>query len=215
MTAFIVVIALTPSTAYLKFLFYFLAITLILVWSRISFKKLLLRLFFLLPLLAFLGISVLVFEGHNVSENINILWNLSVKSILIFLCIGYLIFSTRFFHLIKGFELLKTPSVMISVMTFAYRYISLFSEEAESMQRAKKSRTFKKHKLIEKIKILISMVSHLFFRSYERTENTYAAMLSRGFDRKIETLTLFKTNQKDWIFSSIFLLYILSIWVVL
>lgn len=212
---FILVIGLTPPTAYFKFFLYFLALVILFFESRIRIRTLISRLFILLPLLAFLGISVFVFGNHTGSENINILWNLSVKSILIFLCVGYLVFSTRFFHLIKGFELLKTPSVMISVMTFAYRYIFLFSEEAERMQRAKKSRTFKKHKLKEKIKILISMVSHLFFRSYERTENTYAAMLSRGFDRKIETLTLFKTNQKDWIFFSIFLLYLLSVGVVL
>jgi cobalt/nickel transport system permease protein len=215
MTAFILVIGLTPTTAYFKFLLYFCAITALFVWSKIHIKKLISRLFFLIPLLAFLGISVFVFGNQSTSEKINILWNLSVKSILIFLCIAFLILSTRFFHLIKGFELLKTPAVVISVLTFAYRYIFLFSDEAQRMKRAKKSRTFKKQKLIKEIKILVSMVSHLFLRAFERTENIYAAMLSRGFDRKIETLTLFKTNKNDWFFFSVFLIYLIAVGVVL
>ncbi|MFW6140072.1 MAG: cobalt ECF transporter T component CbiQ [Acidobacteriota bacterium] len=213
--AFILAIGLTPSSDYIKFLIYFCAITALFVLSRIPIKKLASRLFILLPLLAFLGISVFAFGSHSSSENINILWNLSVKSILIFLCIGFLVLSTRFFHLIKGFELLKTPSVVISVLTFAYRYIFLFSDEAEKMRRAKKSRTYKKQNLTEGIKTLVPMVSHLFLRAFERTENIYAAMLSRGFDRKIETLSLFKTNKNDWIFLSFFLLFLLSVGVVL
>jgi cobalt/nickel transport system permease protein len=104
---------------------------------------------------------------------------------------------------------------VISVLTFAYRYIFLFSNEAQRMKRAKKSRTFKKQKLIKEIKILVSMVSHLFLRAFERTENIYAAMLSRGFDRKIETLTLFKTNKNDWFFFSVFLIYLIAVGVVL
>ncbi|MFW6161086.1 MAG: hypothetical protein ACOC57_08100, partial [Acidobacteriota bacterium] len=90
MTAFILVIGLTPTTAYFKFLLYFCAITALFVWSGIHIKKLVSRLFFLIPLLAFLGMSVFVFGRHPLSDNINILWNLSVKSILIFLCIAFL-----------------------------------------------------------------------------------------------------------------------------
>lgn len=215
MIIFIGVIMLTPSEAYFKFLAYFCALTALFILSSIPVKKIFSRFIILIPLLAFLSISVLVFGNNTSSENINILWNLSVKSLLIFLCLGFLVLSTRFFHLIKGFELLKTPSLVTSLLTFAYRYISLFSDEAERMIRAKKSRTFKKQKLIKEIKILVPMVSHLFLRTFERTENIYAAMLSRGFDRKIETLTLFNTNKNDWIFFSIFLLFLISVGVAL
>jgi len=211
MTLFILVIVLTSSTDYLKFLLYFCGIFLLLAGARISLKKLASRLLFLIPLLAFLGISVLVFGDQSASENINILWNLSAKSILIFLCMVFLVLSTRFFHLIKGFELLKIPAVVISIMTFAYRYIFLFSDEAQRMKRAKNSRTFKKQKPVPKIKTLYHLVSQLFSRAFERTENIYAAMLSRGFDRKIETMTVFKTTQKDWAFLSVFLLYLISV----
>jgi cobalt/nickel transport system permease protein len=105
--------------------------------------------------------------------------------------------------------------VVISVLTFAYRYIFLFSDEAERMRRAKKSRTFKRQKPTDGIKTLVPMVSHLFLRAFERAEKIYAAMLSRGFDRKIETLTPFKISKKDWIFFSVFLFYLISVGVVL
>ncbi len=211
MMVFIVIISLTPSPSYLKFMLYFCALIVLFVLSGIVLKKLFSRLIFLIPLLGFLGVSVFVFGSQSPAEKINILWNLTVKSTLIFLCIGFLVLSTQFFHLIKGFELLKTPAVVISIMTFAHRYISLFSDEAERMRRAKKSRTYKKQKPVDKIKTLVSLVSQLFLRAFKRTENIYAAMLSRGFDRKIETLSLFKTRKKDWIFLSLFTLYVVSV----
>jgi len=214
-TLFILVIGLTPPSAYVKFFLYFGALISLFILFQIHIKKLISRLFILIPLLTFLGISVFVFGKNTSSESIHILWNLSVKSILIFLCIGFLFLTTPFFHLIKSLELLKTPSVVISILTFAHRYIFLFSDEAERMKRSKKSRTFKKQKLNSEIKTLAHIVSHLFLRTFERTENIYAAMLSRGFDRKIKTLTFFKTNKKDWIFCFVFLFYLLSVGVIL
>jgi len=215
MTAFILIIGFTPPSAYLKFLLYFLTLTAFFIASGINIKKFFSRFLMLFPLLIFLGITVFVFGSQTSLEKLNILWNLSVKSILIFLCIGFLVLWAGILHLIKGFELLKMPPIIISVLLFAYRYISLFSGEAERMRLAKKSRTFKYQSLKNKIRTLVPMVSQLFSRAFERTEKVYAAMLSRGFDRKIQTLTLFKTNKKDWIFCSVFLCYLIAVGVVL
>jgi len=215
MTAFILVIGLTPSSAYLKFVFYFCAITAFFVLSKIDFTKILSRLLILIPLLVFLGLSVFLFGTHTPLKKLNILWNLSVKSILIFLCISFLVLSTRFIRLIKGFELLKIPSIVISILIFAHRYTVLFAREVEKMWRAKQSRTYEKQKITHKIKTLTHLVRHVFFRALKRSENIYAAMLSRGFDRKIETLTLLKMNKKDWFIFSLFVLYLISVLVIL
>jgi len=215
MTAFILVIGFTPQSAYLKFFLYFLTLTAFFIGSGINIKMLFPRLFILFSLLIFLGITVFLFGSQPSLEKLNILWNLSVKSVLIFLCIGFIVLSTELYPLIKGFELLKTPPIMISVLIFAYRYVSLFSGEAERMRLAKNLRTFKKQSLKDEIKILVHMISQLFSRAFDRTEKTYAAMLSRGFDKKIQTLTLFKTNKKDWIFCSVFLCYLIAVGVVL
>jgi cobalt/nickel transport system permease protein len=215
MTAFVLVIGFTPHSAYLKFLVYFLTLTTFFIAFGIHIKKLIPRLLILLPLLIFLGITVFVFGSQPSLEKLNILWNLSVKSILIFLCIGFLVLWAGILHLIKGLELLKTPPIITSVLIFAYRYISLFSGEEERMRLARKSRTFQKQNLKNKIRTLVPMMSQLFSRAFERTEKIYAAMLSRGFDRKIQTLTLFKTNKKDWIFCSVFLCYLIAVGVVL
>ena len=215
MTVFILVIGFTSHSAYLKFLLYFLTLTAFFIGSGINMKKLIPRFLMLFPLLIFLGITVFIFGNQPSLEKLDILWNLSIKSILILLCIGFLVLWTGIFHLIKGLELLKTPPIMISVLIFAYRYVSLFSGEAERMRLAKKSRTFKKQSLKNKIRTLVPMTSQLFSRAFERTEKIYAAMLSRGFDRKIQTLTLFKTNKKDWIFCSVFLCYLIALGVVL
>ena len=215
MTAFILVIGLTPPSAYLKFLAYFLILTAFFTAAGINIRKLIPRLFFFFSLLVFLGITVFVFGNQTSIEKLDILWNLSVKSILIFLCIGFLMLSTELFLLIKGLELLKTPPIMISVLLFAYRYVSLFSGEAERMSLAKKLRTFNKQSFKNKIQTLVPLTSQLFSRAFKRTERIYAAMLSRGFDREIQTLTFFKISKKDWIFCSVFLCCLIALGIVL
>lgn len=205
-TTFILVIGLTPPGDSYKFLAYLLLLGAFLALSSIPFKRLVSRLALIVPLLAFIGLSVWLFEKDPQWTRGEILWNLGVKTAFVFVCVLLLVLSTGFYRLVKGLELLKVPSLVISLLTFAYRYSFLLGQEAESMRRAKQSRTFGKRKKTKEIQTLMHMVPHLFFRTFERSERIYAAMLSRGFDRKVKTLPLFHMRLEDWIFGVLFLL---------
>ena len=87
MSFFMVAIVFTPYQRPFKFMMYFLLLLLLAVVDRIPLKAILRKLLFLGPLLLLLGLSVILFGQNVASENLNIIWNIIVKSGLIFLCL--------------------------------------------------------------------------------------------------------------------------------
>jgi len=203
---FVIILAVvfTPSHHYLKFMVYFFLLLFIIILDRIPIKDLGKRLFFIFPLLIFLASSLLLFGKNKHSGDLDILWNILIKSLLSYLSLAVLSLTTEFYHLVKGLELLKLPRIIPSILSFAYRYNFLFVREAERLNRAKESRSFGKRKKLGEIKILSQLVPHLFFRTYARSERIYAAMLSRGYEGKIKTLSFFKPGKKDFLFIFLF-----------
>jgi len=207
-SALIVAVVFTPSPHFYKFLVYFLILSVVTVFSRIPLKNFIGKLILIFPFLAFLAVTLLIFGGNELSKDLNILWNLTIKSVLSFLCLSLLVFTTNFFHLIKGLELLKMPKVITSVLSFAYRYSLLFAQEAERLKRAKESRSFRNRKILEEVKILFHIVPHFFLKTLERSERIYAAMLSRGFERKIKTLSYFRIRKIEVVYNFLFILFL-------
>lgn len=210
-----IIIAITSPLSHYKFLVYFLMIVLMICFSRIRLKNLARRLLLLVPLLMFLTFSVLIFGKRPFSEDVVILWNLFVKSALIFLCLAVLSSTTKFYHLAKGLEQLKVPQIVTSLLSFAYRYSFLFAKEAERLKRALESRNFTRRSKREQWKVMSHVVPHIFLKTLERSERIYMAMLSRGFERKIQTFTLFKVGKNDYIFFFLFLFLLVFSMVIL
>lgn len=204
----------TPSHQYLKFMVYFFMLLFMIVLNRVTVKDLGKRLFFIFPLLVFLASSLLLFGKNKFYQDLDILWNILIKSVLCFLSLAVLSLTTEFYYLVKGLELLKLPRIIPSILSFAYRYSFLFGREAERLNRAKESRNFGKRKKLDEIKIISRLLPHLFLRTFARSERIYAAMLSRGYEGKIKTLNFFKPGRKDFLFVSFFLslLVITLIW---
>lgn len=200
----ILAVVFTPSHHYLKFMVYFFMLLFMIILDRIPIKDLGKRLFFIFPLLVFLASSLILFGKNQHSGDLDILWNILIKSLLSYLSLAVLSLTTEFYHLVKGLELLKLPRIIPSILSFAYRYNFLFVREAERLNRAKESRSFGKRKKLGEIKILSQLVPHLFFRTYARSERIYAAMLSRGYEGKIKTLSFFKPGKKDFLFIFLF-----------
>ena len=207
-TGFITAIFFTPSRHQYKFLAYFLMLSAVFVLSRISVKDFYRKLIFLFPLLLFFAVVIFLFGDETFSEKLSILWNLSVKSVLSVLSLFILISITDFYDLVKGLELLKMPRLATSVLNFARRYSLLLIQEAERVKRAKDSRSFGK-KFTKEIKAISYIVPHLFFRTLERSERIYAAMLSRGFEGEVHVLGSYKLNKMEIVLSFLFILFIL------
>jgi cobalt/nickel transport system permease protein len=143
-------------------------------------------------------------------EGWTIFWNVIIKSFLAVLATIMLSSTTKFHKLLKGFELLKFPKIMIMMLAFMYRYVFILVDEAHRMERARDSRYFG-GEYLRQIKIICNIIGLLFIRAFERGERVYQSMSARGFDGNIITMNELKYNKIDIFFYIIFTGIILTI----
>lgn len=105
-----------------------------------------------------------------------------------------LAFTTPFHDLIDALRELHLPRILISIISFMYRYLAVLGDEASRMIRARDARsaagphghgggTIRWRAIVAG-----RMVGSLFLRAYERSERIYAAMQARGFDGEFRHL---------------------------
>jgi cobalt/nickel transport system permease protein len=105
-----------------------------------------------------------------------------------------LAFTTPFHELVDGLRELRLPRIMVSIISFMYRYLGVLGEEATRMNRARASRSGVGPSgrtggtIRWRARVTGAMVGSLFLRSYERSERIYAAMQARGFDGQLRYL---------------------------
>lgn len=201
---FILTIAFTPANYHVKFLVYFFLIVFFITFSRISIGSIGKRLLLLFPLLVFLFFTVILFKKNQSLKDLDVFWNLFIKSILIFLSFLILTLTSEIYSLIKGLAFLRCPKIVTSLLTFSHCYVFLFIKEFESMRIAKVSRSYSERRIIRDIKTIIKIIPHFFFRVLERSEQIYAGMLSRGYDKNIKSIGSLYLKKTDVIFALFF-----------
>lgn len=179
----IIAIVLTPLRNFSYFIFYAAVVLLAFILSKLPFKFVFYRSLAVIPFV----IAISIFLPFMKEDGWFIFWSILLKSYLSALSLIILNSSTKFNHLLKGFQRLKVSKIIIMILSFMYRYIFLILDELMRLNRAKNSR-FPKIKKSAAVKILSNMVGMLFIRSYERAERVYLAMCSRGFAGEINTL---------------------------
>ena len=142
--------------------------------------------------------SVSIYEtGFN--EMISIL-------IKITLCVSLAIVltaTTSNIEIIYGLQKLKLSPLLISILSFAIRYIDVFIDEFKRVRVAMKSRGYDE-KGIKGLKPIAYASGALLIRGYERGERVYNSMLSRGFNGSIELKERqFKSSKTLMLFSAI------------
>jgi cobalt/nickel transport system permease protein len=209
-------VAATPIHHRQKFLAYTVIILLLMLISRVPLKHYFLRFVFLIPLLAFLSVSLLVFSQDRRPQKSLILYNLLVKTFLVFCSSGILALTVRFPHLVRGLEKLKFPRIFTTMLFFAYRYVFLFYQEAVRVMKAWKSRSPGRRKKwkVRNTRTAAGMIPFFIFRVLERSQRIYAAMLSRGYEDRLPGVTVFdsRLTRRDYLFALIFHLVLIYIW---
>jgi cobalt/nickel transport system permease protein len=111
---------------------------------------------------------------------------------------------TQFPDLMHAFRHLKTPAVIVAVISFTYRYLFVLVDEALRLLRAREARSAFAQgarsggSLLWRARVTGNMVGQLFLRSYERSDRIYNAMLSRGYRGHLHTLNPHEMRQGDW-----------------
>lgn len=190
--ALIVIAVSTPPGAWTAFLGYGAFLVLMAAASCLPVRHLLRRAWIVAPFVAMTAIFIPFMKGGGQGAGpagvsrpgLMIFWNVLIKSGIAVLSMILLSSTTPFPSLMRGFERLKAPRVMVMLASFAYRYIFVLVDEAERMERARDSRCYGGRWLWH-ARVIGQMIGTLFLRSYERAERVYVAMASRGFDGRI------------------------------
>ena len=126
-------------------------------------------------------------------EGLRIFTTIALKSWISVQAALLLAFTTPFHDLVDGLRQLRLPTIMVAIISFMYRYLSVLSDEATRMSRARASRSADPGgrgggSILWRARVTGSMAGSLFLRSYERSERIYAAMQARGFEGEFRHL---------------------------
>lgn len=114
--------------------------------------------------------------------------------------------TTPFPDLVHALRHLHLPAVLVSTISFMYRYLFVLSDEVVRLLRAREARSAKISaeqksggSVVWRAKVAGSMAGQLFLRSYERSERIYNAMLARGYMGEYLTLNPHLMQRRDWL----------------
>jgi cobalt ECF transporter T component CbiQ len=110
-----------------------------------------------------------------------------------------LILSTKWADILKSLRFLRVPGVFVLILAMTYRYIFLFLHSANAMFLARKSRIVARTSGNEQRWWIVATMSTLMSRSMRMGDDVYRAMLARGFDSRMETLTDYHMRTADWL----------------
>ena len=100
-------------------------------------------------------------------------------------------------RLLRGLRSLRVPDVMLMLLSFMYRYVSVMRDQITSMRHAIDSRGYMLSRT-RRLRLYGNLSGSMFIRSYERGERVHGAMVARGFDGTIPTADVLETRPADW-----------------
>jgi cobalt/nickel transport system permease protein len=102
-------------------------------------------------------------------------------------------------ELLGGLESLGAPRFLVMVVQFLYRYLFVISEQAQHMRLAAASRGSARSSQgwRNRLRAASGAISVLFARSYSRAEGIHQAMLARGFQGHLRTLSPARFGWRD------------------
>jgi len=213
--ALILGMVLTSPLEFLKFGLFFALLFFLIIQSRVSWKPIIFRILLVSVMIVFIGVIVLIFQRRPVSQNLMVMWNISVKTICVVVSLSLLTQTTEFYRLIKALESLRVPRLFVSLLGFTYRYLQLLYDEIIRVKRAIDSRSFGKKRKMENVKLLEKTLVHVFLRTFDRSERIYAAMLSRGYDGTLSTMDFLSLKKKDFVFAGVIAVFLLVVLVLI
>ena len=120
-------------------------------------------------------------------EGLRVLFTVLEKAALSLFAAVVLLSDVPFTELLYGLQKLKIPKMLLTVLSFAYRFLFTARDEARRTERAWAARYYGKRKLAQ-LATMGKVVGLLLLRGFDRSERVYNAMLSRGYDGEIRAL---------------------------
>ena len=114
--------------------------------------------------------------------------------------------TTRWPSLLKGFSMIRIPSLFTKILEMTYRYIYVLLQSASDMFLARKSRTVGRTSTKEQQRFVSSAMGALWTRAFALSEDVHSAMIARGYNGIPRSLVSFKMRGLDWLWSGFIIL---------
>lgn len=215
--ALILAVALTPAGVYLAYAGLYLFLLLAVLAARIDLAYVIKRSFIAIPFalaavtlpftvpgetlatLPILGGVTISAEGAARFASILIKSWVSVQAAILLVAV------TPFPDLLWGLRALHLPATLVAIVSFAYRYLFVLSDEALRLMQARAARSAViagrrgGGSLLWRGKVTGRMVGSLMLRSMERSERIYNAMLARGYQGQMRVLSPPRMGRADYL----------------
>jgi len=178
------------------FMIHICCVVYLLFISKISFKTYLKRLSIDIPFVLFAIFLPFISKGNGkiFGEYLGLtiyetglieMRNLIFKITLCVTLAIILTATTSTIELIYGMQKLKISPLLISIFSFAIRYIDVFIDELNRVKISMKSRGYSE-KGLKNLQPIAFASGAMLIRGYERGERVYNSMISRGFNGYLE-----------------------------
>jgi|WetSurMetagenome_2_1015567.scaffolds.fasta_scaffold68641_4 cobalt/nickel transport system permease protein len=188
---FIILAVSTPARETGRFAAYYLLVLALIFVSRIPPLCLFKRVLVVIPFTLLVALSIPFVKGGDV-----IFLSVLAKSMLSVLLMALLVSSTGLEKLLSGLRGMGVPRIMLQIISFMCRYLSVIAGEIMRMQRARDSRSARGN-LRMNISVAGNIIGTLFIRSYERAERVYSSMVSRGYSGEMKAPQDSGINARD------------------
>lgn len=181
----LVIVVATPIQNYLAFIAYFSLVIALLLIAKLPIWQSLKRTTIEIPFIFFAILMPFVSPDKEAAKiaAISIIAKATIGTLLAIILSG----TTPAREILRGFETLKMPALIVQIASFMLRYLNVINDEMERMTVARASRGFEP-KGIRDWKFLAAAAGALFIRSYERGERVHLSMISRGYDGKLPSV---------------------------
>ncbi len=110
-----------------------------------------------------------------------------------------LVLTTPWADVLKSLRAVGVPQIFVLLLSMTYRYIFLFLHTANGMFEARKSRTVGRSSGSEQRRWISGSMGNLLNRSFQMSQEVYAAMAARGFTGEIRPYHAYRMRSLDWI----------------
>jgi len=206
----LVIVVATPIQNYIAFIAYFSLVIALVLIAKLPIWQSLKRTTIEIPFIFFAILMPFVSPDKEAAKiaAISIIAKATIGTLLAIILSG----TTPAREILRGFETLKMPALIVQIASFMLRYLNVINDEMERMTVARASRGFEP-KGIRDWKFLAAAAGALFIRSYERGERVHLSMISRGYDGKLPSVQSQLVTKQEIliIIATLFLALVLAI----
>ncbi len=126
--------------------------------------------------------------------------DVTVKFALGVVALTALMCTTPFSLLLEAMRRLGWPRMLVSQLSFLYRYIFVLIDEAMRMRRARDFRGAAAAPIARRLRATGGVIGSLFVRTLDRSDRIHTAMVARGYQGEPHSLSRLRFGVTDAVF---------------